>query len=544
MLTYHVFFTKDDLINARVWPVKQAKRVLDRIGNSKKPILLQTGYGPSGTPHLGTATEVIRTFMIGEVLKDITDQPVVIIAFCDDMDGMRKIPLNSPNTDLLTPFIGFPLSRVPDPSNKHSSFAEANIQKFIDLAQVLGYPVKEYRPTQDNPYSQEDLLKISGDELCITLIRSSDMYSSGSFDKPILQVLEKHQAILDLILPTLGDERRGTYSPFMPISTTGRVLETGVVGYYPDSGEIEVKDQGHLARIPVNGHTCKLQWKVDFGLRWHKLGIDYEMAGKDIEIGTNPISRGVCEILGSTPPINWMYEMFLASDGSKISKTKNNGLSLDQLLYYMPPSAIRHFMFLNPESAKRLDLSKIPRYLDDFLHDLSSFKESVDVSVLLENPIFYSRNTDLPVGNLTGSMVLSLIRGLNFDTIEKLDNHLTQTILDFNTLDREILIGMYRFYYEQYEKPNFVKLPSALCKYLLEFLKCISVNSDEMQQHLYRLGNEAVTGGDVKDLKTWFQAIYQSILGQTNGRRLGAFFAVCGPEKTHQLIRNACNGSD
>jgi lysyl-tRNA synthetase class 1 len=264
------------------------------------------------------------------------------------------------------------------------------------------------------------------------------------------------------------------------------------------------------------------------------------MAGKDIEIGTNPISRGVCEILGSTPPVTWMYEMFLAADGSKISKTKNNGISLDQMLRYLPPSAIRHFMFLSPESAKRLDLSKIPRYLDDFITDLLTFKEST--TALLENPIFYSRNQDLPSPNLTGSMVLSLIRGLNFDNFTKLEAHLMKMIPNFNEVDAEILTGMYRFYYEEYEKPNFVPLSQPLQGYLVQFLDYISENGDEMQQHLYRLGNDAVNAEAVKDLKTWFQAIYQALLGQTQGRRLGAFFAVCGPERTRELITNACNG--
>ena len=562
------------LEDARMWPVKQAKEILKRMKSQdpNKPIVLEMGYGPSGTPHLGTVTEVIRTMMVIEVLRKLTDKQVIFFAFSDDMDGMRKFSPKLPNQDMLKEYLGKPLSCIPDPYGRYENFAEHNHQKLIQLIRSLGYNMLDYRPTQDNPYSEEAVIDIIGgysvltgdDDLPVILLRSSDMYHSGSFDKALHKVLWKHSEILEVILPTLGEVRRATYSPFMPISTvTGQVLEVGVEEYHPENGEIVVKEGVERRIMNVNGKQCKLQWKVDFAMRWYRLGIDYEMAGKDIDVGTNPIARRVCEILGGTPPINWMYEMFLAEDNTRISKIKGNGISLDEMVRYMPASAIRHFMFLRPESAKRLDIKNIPRYIDDFLLDLNRFHHILsstsdnikstykshddqnehNTDSFYESPIFYSRNSGTPNSNITAAMALNLIRGLNMPSAEQVIEHLRLSIPLINEIDKQVIECMYHFYEEHYEKPNFYPLPDALRPYALQLKEYLSLDATQIQEKLYQLGNTAIDSGAIQDLKSWFQAIYRAILGQDQGRRLGAFFAMCGKERAEALIDQACGRS-
>jgi lysyl-tRNA synthetase class 1 len=514
----------DTLLQARTWPVKLARQILNRTG----PFILEMGYGPSGLPHLGTATEVIRTVIVAETLRNLTDQIVVVIAFCDDLDGMRKIPPNIPNQELLKNYLGCPISAVPDPYGNSRSFAESNIQKLVEFVRTFGYETVDYVP---NPYSKETLIDLgkNGD---IVIIRSSDCYKMGVFDNELLLVLKNYREILNLILPTLGKERSLTYSPFMPISKkNGAVLESGVTGYYPETGEIQYIDQDEEIRAKVDGTMCKLQWKIDFGMRWKHFGVDFEMSGKDIEIGTNPIARSVCEILGGDVPITWMYEMFLAADGSKMSKTKGNGVSVEEMLRYMPVPAIRHYMFLSPEKAKILDITKIPKYVDDFLHNTQKYDGD------MENPIHYTKSEPARIGAV---MTLHLILGLNLETPEDIIEHLEQTVGSLTGLDKDVVKCMYLFYHEHYKKPEFIELNSKLKARLALCIPHISADASNMQTQLYNLGNDAVADGEVSDLKEWFHSIYQAILGQEEGRRLGNFFAMCGPVRARELVERAC----
>lgn len=373
-----------DLLNARTWAAKEARSILEYVKNRPidVPILLKTGYGPSGTPHLGTACEIIRTSMVAKFLREIQPRPVVVISFADNMDGMRKIADNLPNQEMLKKYIGHPLCRIPDPFGLMENFAEYSVSQVGGFLEKLGYGYVDYRPIKE--YSTKKLAEISPNGE-IVILRSSDFYQNGLFDNLLLQILHKHKEILDVMLPTLGEERRATYCPLMPISPkSGKVLEGGVIEYKQSS--IVFKEDGEIFETEVNGKNYKAQWKVDFGMQWIGLNVDYEMYGKDIAIGSTPLSSKICRILGGTPPPGMMYEMFLAADGAKMSKTKGNGVSIEDWFKYSTPGTIRHFMFVNPTSAKKVDVMKMPAYIDAYLKDLEKFIESPDV----ESPIWYS----------------------------------------------------------------------------------------------------------------------------------------------------------
>jgi len=528
------------LQEARTWAFKHAREIMTRVADypESRPIMLQIGYGPSGLPHIGTVAELIRTAMIAKVLRKLSNRKVILLSFADDLDGMRKIPTGLPKEELLKEYIQQPLSKVPDPFGITSSFSEYNLSKLIQLSAEFGYETVEYRPTNHKKFDINQLLDILGDSDPVVLIRSSDMYYSGSFDHGLTEVMKNKDAILDFILPTLGEERKKTYSPFMPISPkSGKVLEVGVIEYLTNQNEVLIEDAGEQYILPVTGGSCKLQWKVDFGMRWALLQVDYEMAGKDIQIGTIPIASKVCSILGHEPPISPMYEMFLSEDGTKISKTKGNGFSLEQMLRYMPAEAIAHFMFLNPTTAKRLNLHKIPMYIDSFIKDLLNFKGEEDV----ENPIWYTNLNSQDLPKLTASMTLNLIQSLQIQDLDMLIEFFENRLSDLTAIDKKIITGMYHFYNETYSPPNFEPVPTNCKKYLVQFLDFISSDGLAMQTKLYELGNEAIAAGDIADLKAWFNLLYRALLGQQEGPRLGQFMALYGVENSRKLIAGTLN---
>lgn len=529
-----------ELLNARTWVAKHAREILSRVEKypNNRAIMIEMGYGPSGLPHIGTVTELVRSMMVAKVLRELQGKPVIVIGFCDDMDGMRKVPQNVPNQDMLLKYLGRPLSVVPDPFMEYTSFAEHNIRQFCRLVEEFGYKAREYRPNRENKYSLNDIIDLSCSEDSVVIVRASQMYNSGSFNPWIIKVLECYQSILDVLLPTLGDERKKTYSPIMPISPkSGKVLESGVIATYPERGTVLLTEDGCESEVSVLDGSCKLQWKVDFGMRWAMLGIDYELSGKDIGIGTNPIARQICKIMGAEPPITPMYEMFLAEDGTKISKTKGNGISLEDLLKYSSPHVLRHMMFLNPSTAKRLDMQKIPSYIDSFIKDIEKFNNTPDV----ENPIYYSEPAPLPNLKLTPSSILSLIQSMNINDLPLLQKHIGTALPGLTDLDKTLINSMYYFYQDHYSPPLFAPLSKELKEYLLEFLPHLSEDASLMQTKLYDLGNIAVQNGAIENLKMWFRSLYRSVLGRDEGPRLGSFFALCGIENSRRLIVDACN---
>ena len=357
---------RDHANHANAWPFAEARALLKRVGESvsdKGYVLFETGYGPSGLPHIGTFGEVARTSMVRHAFSLLSDLPTRLFAFSDDMDGLRKVPDNIPNPDMLDEHLGKPLTSVPDPFGTHESFGHHNNARLKAFLDDFGF---EYE-----------------------FMSSTECYESGRFDDALLLVLSHYDAVTDVILPTLGDERRATYSPFLPVCPkTGRVLQVPVLERNVDAGTIVYEDEdGTKVETPVTGGHCKLQWKADWAMRWAALNVDYEMSGKDL-IDSVKLSGKICRILGGNPPVGFTYELFLDENGEKISKSKGNGLTVEEWLRYAPPESLALFMYQKPKAAKRLYFDVIPRNVDDYLNHLASLPKQEELK-RLDNPAWH-----------------------------------------------------------------------------------------------------------------------------------------------------------
>jgi lysyl-tRNA synthetase class 1 len=326
-------------------------------------VLFETGYGPSGLPHIGTFSEVARTSMVRHAFTLLSDVPSRLVAFSDDMDGLRKVPDNIPERDMVAAHLGKPLTAIPDPFGTHPSFGAHNNARLCAFLDEFGF---DYQ-----------------------FLSSTECYASGRFDAVLRRVLERYDAVIEVILPTLGPERRATYSPFLPICPkTGRVLQVPIVERHVDAGTVVYRqDDGRRVEVPVTGGSCKLQWKADWAMRWTTLGVDYEMSGKDL-IDSVRSSGRICRILGGTPPAGFTYELFLDEAGEKISKSRGNGLAVEEWLRYAPPESLAQFMFTKPKAAKRLYFDVIPRAVDDYLANLGRAAKD-DGAKLLQNPAWH-----------------------------------------------------------------------------------------------------------------------------------------------------------
>src|SRR6201981_651776 len=332
------------------WPFEQAKAIVERL--KKKPkdeVLFETGYGPSGLPHIGTFGEVARTTMVRHAFRVLTEDkiPTRLIAFSDDMDGLRKVPDNIPNKDMVAAHVEKPLTRVPDPFGTHKSFAEHNNARLRNFLDQFGFDYE--------------------------FMSSTACYTTGRFDEALLKMLKHFEEVMAVMLPSLREERAQTYSPFLPIDPkTGIVLQVPVVDHDAKAGTITYENEGERVTTLVTGGRCKLQWKPDWAMRWFAMGIDYEMAGKDL-IDSVKLSGEICRALGGTPPEGFNYELFLDENGQKISKSKGNGLTIDEWLRYASPESLSLFMYREPKSAKRLYFDVIPRNVDEYLEFLDAY---------------------------------------------------------------------------------------------------------------------------------------------------------------------------
>ncbi len=328
----------------RAWPFEEAQKVAARLGQTGKThAVFETGYGPSGLPHIGTFGEVARTSWVRHAFTALTGLPSRLIAFSDDMDGLRKVPDNVPDKAMLANHLGRPLTRIPDPFGTHESFGAHNNARLRAFLDSFGF---EYE-----------------------FVSATDLYAAGTFDAALLRVLERYDEVMAIILPTLGPDRRATYSPFLPIHPrTGQVMQAPIVARDDTAGTVSWRDpaDGRLIETPVTGGQCKLQWKADWAMRWFALGVDYEMSGKDL-IDSVRLSGRICRALGAEPPVGFTYELFLDEDGQKISKSKGNGLSVDEWLRYAPAESLSQFMFNQPTRAKRLHFDVIPKAVDEYL---------------------------------------------------------------------------------------------------------------------------------------------------------------------------------
>lgn len=512
----------DNLDNLHAWPFKEAIKTIQRCKN-KSEIILETGYGPSGLPHMGTLGEVARTMMVLHAIKCINASlKVRLISFSDDMDGLRKVPDNVPNQDLLSQHLNKPLTQVPDPFGIYNSFGEHNNNKLLSFLSEFGMKVE--------------------------FMSSTECYKSGMFNDALLLVLKHHQDILDIMLPTLGDERKATYSPFLPISPkTGRVLQVKIEKCNVDKGTVEFFDEdGTLTELSVLNGNCKLQWKVDWGMRWHALGIDYEMYGKDL-IDSQVLSSKICNILGSQEPLGCLCEHFLDAEGAKISKSKGNGLSVDDWLKYGPKYSLIYFLFKSPQRAKKLSFDIIPTIADEYLSLLEEFETQNEIE-RLNNPVHhvhFGSPVKFHANGLSFSLILNLVNVCNAENTSiltsYLDKYLKNANIDKNLLNEILVCAMN--YYKDFVLPNKeYKVPNDMEKYMLETLalqleNAISqgeTDAASLQKLCYEIGKQFMPDR----LKEWFGLMYEVLLGQKSGPRIGNFIHLYGIENFIHLIRS------
>lgn len=513
----------NNILNSKSWPAIEAKKILQKAKkNNQNKIILETGYGPSGLPHIGTFGEVTRTSMVKFALENITDIPIKLIAFSDDLDGLRKVPDNVPNKEILKQNLQKPLTKVPDPFGKFNSFGEHNNNMLCEFLDKFGFDYEFYSSTK--------------------------CYNSGMFDEWLLKILKLHTEITEIVKPTLGEERRETYSPFLPIDKkTGKVLQAKIVSTNPSKGTIVyINENNEEVETEVTGGKVKLQWKVDWAMRWCALDVDYEMYGKDL-IHSFELSSKICKKLKKTPPINFMYEHFLDDKGQKISKSKGNGISIEDWLTYANPESLSTFMFQKPQTAKRLYFDVIPKYVDEWLRYLVSYNSETDMQKKVDNPAFYIYKSNAP--KLTDYVSFNLI--LNLVSVSQCENaeQIWHFIDKYKVLEGENrkAVGELLKYAIHYNN-NFVK-PFLKYKVLSEQEKMLfqellinlensnnDITQEELQKYVYNIGvNHNL------DLKDWFKILYMALLGKEEGPRMGSFFKLLGLEKSKQLINNALN---
>ena len=535
---------------SKAWPFEEARKLIARLERAPRDeVIFETGYGPSGLPHLGTFGEVARTSMVRHAFRVLTGDSVKtrLIAFSDDMDGLRKVPDNIPNRDLVAAHLGKPLTKIPDPFGEYDSFAAHNNARLRAFLDQFGFDYE--------------------------FMSSTEAYQSGRFDGALLRVLERFDEIQAIMLPSLREERAATYSPFLPIHPrTGIVMQAPVIGHEPRAGTISWRDPetGEEFVTPVTGGRCKLQWKPDWAMRWHALGVDYEMAGKDL-IDSVKLSSRIARVLGSEPPAGFNYELFLDENGQKISKSKGNGLTIDEWLAYASPESLSLFMFQKPTAAKRLYFDVIPRNVDDYLGFLHAYPRQ-EWKERLGNPVWHIHAGAPPEPEILThdqhGQAVSFAMLLNLAAVS-------------NTENPAVLWGFLRRYYPSASPETHPRL-DGLVGYAVAYFRDFvapkkryreadevegavlaeistklaelpaNASADEIQQALYDIarpvpryqdhsakGSTAARPGVSNE---FFNMVYAVLLGEERGPRLGSFIALYGLEETRALIGKALAG--
>ncbi|WP_332773762.1 lysine--tRNA ligase [Phenylobacterium sp.] len=544
--------------DARSWPFEQARLLLDRIlrlrltdgerdlaanliGEGKaaqavatfpallKPVVFETGYGPSGLPHLGTFGEVARTTMVRVAFRALTDEaiPTRLIAFSDDMDGMRKIPPNVPNGELLAQDLDKPLTVVRDPFGTHESFGAHNNARLCAFLDGFGFDYE--------------------------FVSSTDCYRGGRFDQTLLTALARFDAIQKIMLPSLGEERRATYSPFLPISPkTGKVLQAPTLERHVERGTIVFRDEdGEPTEVPVTGGGVKMQWRPDWAMRWTALEVDYEMSGKDL-VDSVRLSNQVCKVLGGTPPAGFNYELFMDENNQKISKTKGNGLTMEEWLRYGAPESLAYYMYQSPRSAKRLYFDVIPKATDEYLQQLDAFNRGRAESngPAIDNPAWHVHGGQPPEKGspVSFSLLLNLVSAADASTKEILWGFIRNYIPGATPESEPLLDRLSDFainYYEDFVKPSKrfrepdARERAAMADLVARF-KALPAGADAeaIQNEVFEAGKAA----GFEPLRGWFQALYEVLLGQSQGPRFGSFAAIFGLDRTVALIERALAG--
>ncbi len=512
---------------AKAWPFEEARKIVARLKKTgKTEALFETGYGPSGLPHIGTFGEVARTTMVRTAFRLLTrdEIPTRLLCFSDDMDGMRKIPENVPDRSFLEPHLHKPLTSVPNPfGGDYASFGHHNnamLRRFLD---TFGFSYE--------------------------FASATDYYKSGRFDAALMQAAAKYEQIMAVMLPTLGAERQATYSIFLPISPqTGRVLYVPMKAVDARAGAVTFDDEdGTETTLPVTGGHVKLQWKPDFGMRWSALGVDFEMFGKDHQTNA-PIYDRICEILGGKAPEHYVYELFLDDLGQKISKSKGNGLTIDEWLTYASPESLALYMFQKPRMAKRLYFDVIPRAVDEYYQFVAAYSGQ-DGAAALENPAFHIHSGKVPVIDMPVSfgLLLNLASAANAHDVSVMWGYLTRrlpgvTAASNPELDRLAAYAV-RYFQDEVLPTKTFRAPTDKERAALQDLHDQlagkeALDAKELQDIVYAVGNAHA----FDPLRDWFGAIYQVLLGADQGPRFGSFVALYGVNETRKLIEDALAG--
>lgn len=516
--------------SAKAWPFELARQLADRVEKSGKagPVIFETGYGPSGLPHIGTFGEVVRTTMVRHAFRTLTGDSVATRMICvsDDMDGMRKIPDNVPNRDVLEPHLQRPLTSVPDPFGTHESFAHHNNARLRAFLDSFGF---EYE-----------------------FLSATALYRSGAFDAMLLRTLERYDTIMKIMLPTLGEERRATYSPFLPISPkSGRVLYVPMKAVDAHAGVITFDDEdGEELTMPVIGGRTKLQWKPDFGMRWAALGVDFEMFGKDHQPNMGVYSA-ICRALGVEPPVQFVYELFLDEQGEKISKSKGNGIAVEEWLRYANPESLSLYMYQKPRSAKKLHFDVIPKAVDEYLAFLDAFPAQGSADQL-ENPAWHIHAGRPPQygSPVSFALLLNLVSAANAETTTQIWGFVSKYAPGASPQTAPLLdelIGFALRYYEDFVKPT-KRFRAASPKERAAFEDLIvaldgfaadETDGEKIQQSVFEVGKAHA----FEPLRDWFKALYEVLLGQEQGPRFGSFAAIFGVRETAALVRRGLDGA-
>jgi lysyl-tRNA synthetase class 1 len=526
---------------SKAWPFEEARKLVARLEKHPKDVVVfETGYGPSGLPHIGTFGEVARTSMVRHAFRVLTGDTVKtrLVCFSDDMDGLRKVPDNVPNKEMVAAHLGRPLTRVPDPfSNDYPSFAHHNNARLRGFLDTFGFDYE--------------------------FASATDYYTSGRFDTTLLAVLEHFDAVMKVMLPTLGEERRSTYSPFLPIHPkTGVVMQVAVEERNVAAGTIVWRDPetGERFETPVTGGAVKLQWKPDWGMRWAAIGVDYEMAGKDL-IDSVKLSSKICRIIGGVPPEGFNYELFLDENGQKISKSKGNGLTIDEWLTYASPESLSLFMFREPKAAKKLYFDVIPRNVDEYYQFLDAYDRQTPEQRLV-NPVWHIHTGEPPKKHMPASfsMLMNLVSASNAEDAGVLWGFIRRSSPELSPetapeLDRLVQYAIR--YFHDFVKPGKVfRTPDAAEREALAALDAAlaglpeGADADTVQNVVFDVGRahfpdaskKGPDGGPGVSLG-FFAGLYQILLGQEKGPRFGSFVSLYGIPETRALIEKALAGS-
>jgi lysyl-tRNA synthetase class 1 len=525
MSAVRIPFQPDLAGSARAWPFEEARKLLARIESSKPKteVVFETGYGPSGLPHIGTFCEVARPSWVRRAFQMLSPLMSRLILISDDMDGLRKVPENVPNRETLAEHLGKPLTSVPDPFGTHDSYGAHNnamLRSYLDRFEF------EYE-----------------------FLSATECYKSGRFDDALLRVLEHYEEVRDIVLPTLGPERRATYSPFLPISpSSGVVLQTPVLEWNKKAGTIVFEDEGRKLELPVTRGHVKCQWKADWAMRWYALGVDYELAGKDL-ISSVELSSKIVKTLGGVPPEGFNFELFLDEKGQRISKSKGNGLSVEEWLTYATEESLELFTYQKPRVAKRLYFDVIPRAVDDYIDFLEAYRSESEPE-RIENPVWHIHAGAPPDERFPVSFALLL-----------------NLVSASNALNREVLWGFIRAYAPDASpksNPGLDKLVGHAVRYYEDFVKPqkkYRAASEKERTALFELASRLDALAQIRDgeaiqnvvyeigkshafepLRDWFKALYEVLFGQSQGPRFGSFAALFGCPETADLIRRALAG--